>query len=310
MGVQSAVESRPVDLFYDGEYRGTYQLCEKVQINSGRVDIHNLEDDIDNRNEDVSSLPRAQATNKYGNTFQYTKDVIDPEDITGGYLVEFDPGRYASEASWFTVDMGSEKYAFVCKSPEYWSYEQAKYLSEYFQEAFDAISSGGVNPSTGKKTTDYIDAEAAASLYWLDEMVLSNDGLNYSSTFIYKDRDGTDGSKLTFGPAWDYDNSLGNTECSWSGKFLTTNWWYTRKETSLGSFLYSDYYLRQAIDSYRGVAANATRSYLIGGSYDATAVEISSSMVLNAHLWGSNSESAATLKYWLLQRLDWMRSQY
>ena len=309
IGVKSAIESRPVDLFYDGEYRGTYQLCEKVQINAGRVDIHNLEDDIDDLNEDVSSLPRAKGTNKYGNTFQYTKGVVDPEDITGGYLVEYDPGRYTSEASWFKVKLGSKEVAFVCKSPEHWSYAQAKYLSEYFQEAFNAISSGGVNADTGKKTTDYFDEDSVASLYWLCEMALNSDGFNYSSTYIYKDRDGSDSAKLTFGPGWDFDNAFGNPE-KFSGALLSTDWWFTRQSTDLGSFLYGDYFLKQSIDSYRSTAVNTARKYLTDGTYNSVAEGISSSLVLNDYLWGSNSETAATLKYWILQRLDWIRSQW
>ena len=310
IGVKSAIESRPVDLFYDGEYRGTYQLCEKVQINTGRVDIYNLEDEIDELNEDVSSLPQARAQNKYGNTFQYTEGVVNPPDITGGYLVEYDPGRYKSESSWFMVDMGGKKVAFVCKSPEYWSYEQAKYLSEYFQEAFNAISSGGVNPETNKLSTDYFDGEAFASLYWVYEMALGNDGFNYSSTYVYKDKDGAEQSKLVFGPAWDFDNSFGNPEHSFSNDFLLPNWWYTRKYADLGSFLYNDYYLMQAVASYRGTAVNAAREYLTGGIYDSVADGISESLTLNEYLWGSNSETAETLKYWLLQRLDWIRSQF
>ena len=208
------------------------------------------------------------------------------------------------------VDMGGKKVAFVCKSPEYWSYEQAKYLSEYFQEAFDAISSGGVNPETNKLSTDYFDSEAFASLYWVYEMALGNDGFNYSSTYVYKDKDGAEQSKLIFGPAWDFDNSFGNPEHSFSSDFLSPNWWYTRKYADLGSFLYSDYYLKQAVDSYRGTAVNAARDYLTGGAYDSVADRISESLTLNDYLWGSNSETAETLKYWFLQRLDWIRSQF
>ncbi len=310
IGVKSAIESRPVDLFYDGEYRGTYQLCEKVQINTGRVDIYNLEDEIDELNEDISSLPRGRAQNKYGNTFQYTEGVVNPSDITGGYLVEYDPGRYKSESSWFMVDMRGKKVAFVCKSPEYWSYEQAKYLSEYFQEAFNAISSGGVNPETSKLSTDYFDSEAFASLYWMYEMTLGNDGFNYSSTYVYKDKDRADQSKLVFGPAWDFDNSLGNSEHSASSAFFSPNWWYTRQYADLGSFLYGDYHLKRAVDSYRGRAISTAREYLTGESYDSVADRISESLTLNDYLWGSNSETAETLKYWFLQRLNWIRSQF
>ena len=309
IGVSSAVESRMVDLYYDGEYRGTYQLCEKVQINSCRIDITNLEDEVDDLNEDAESLPRATAKNKYGNTFQYTKGIVNPDDITGGYLIEYDPDRYTQEASWFTVKMGSQIVAFVCKSPEYWSYEQAIYLSECFQEAFDSINAGGLNKTTGKTSLDYFDKDAVASLYWLNELTLNRDGLAYSSTFIYKDRDSSGSSKLVFGPGWDFDFSLGNDAMIENPNFVNYNWWYTRSVAGLGSFLYSDYHLRRVIDGYRGVAVNTARGYLVDGEYDQAVSDLSSSLVLNSRLWCSNS-SAGSLKNWFLNRLDWMRSQY
>ena len=42
LGLPYSPNSRPVDLYYDGEYRGTYLLSEKTEINGGRVDIHDL----------------------------------------------------------------------------------------------------------------------------------------------------------------------------------------------------------------------------------------------------------------------------
>ena len=58
------------------------------------------------------------------------------------------------------------------------------------------------------------------------------------------------------------------------------------------------------------MAVNAARDYLTGGVYDSVADRISESLTLNEYLWGLNSETAETLKYWFLQRLDWIRSQF
>ena len=66
IGVKSSVEFRPVDLYYDGEYRGTYLLTEKVQINAGRVDIANLEEENEEVNEDEPVTRDVEGLNSYG----------------------------------------------------------------------------------------------------------------------------------------------------------------------------------------------------------------------------------------------------
>lgn len=35
----AAPDCRPIDLYYDGQYRGSYLLCEKVEVGSGRVSV-------------------------------------------------------------------------------------------------------------------------------------------------------------------------------------------------------------------------------------------------------------------------------
>ena len=103
---------RPVDLYYDGEYRGSYVLIEKIQVDKGRVDISDLEDAIDlaNPGADIETFPSLKAKNKYGNVIQYVAGVKDPANIEGGYLLELDPTYYAEEASWFSVTWPGKRY--------------------------------------------------------------------------------------------------------------------------------------------------------------------------------------------------------
>ena len=42
MQMKPGIECRPINLFYDGEYRGAYLLCEKLEMNDGRVVIADL----------------------------------------------------------------------------------------------------------------------------------------------------------------------------------------------------------------------------------------------------------------------------
>lgn len=190
-------EGTPVDLYYDGEYRGSYYLCEKVEIKSGRVNITSLEDAIEDANDgvDLDSLPTAQATNKYGYTYQYVEGVADPKDITGGYLVEKDNAYYAKETCWFKTSYGS----FVVKSPEVASKNCIAYISEYFQKALDNLDAGVFDKEAS------FDLDSLAKTYLVNEFLKNIDAFT-SSTYFTKD---TGDVPIYTQPLWDFDGSMG-----------------------------------------------------------------------------------------------------
>ena len=192
-----AMESTPADLWYDGEYRGSYLLCEKVEINSGRVDIYDLESDIEDVNSDVDldTLPVKKSTNKYGNEFQYVVGVKDPEDYSGGYLLEIDSAYYAKETCYFKSSHGY----VVVKSPEFCSENAMRYISEAFQSALNQLENGSVGDFT-------FDIDSLAKAYLINEYLKSCD-FGYSSTYFCIDR-----GQRSFcsSPVWDFDSSMGN----------------------------------------------------------------------------------------------------
>ena len=112
MGMEPGIQCRPVNLFYDGEYRGTYLLCEKVEINSGRVDIEDLEEALEETNPDIQdfdTLPTATGKTANGATYLYCPDLTSPTNITGGFLLELDTAvRAAAEKCYFIT-------SFYCK---------------------------------------------------------------------------------------------------------------------------------------------------------------------------------------------------
>lgn len=210
LGLQGTPECAPVDLYYDGEYRGTYLLSEKVEVNDGRVDVHKLEDDIEEANAgvDVEELPVAQTTNRYGNAVQYVEGIADPEDISGGYLIELDDAYYASERCWFETSEGH----FVVKEPENLSLAQMTYVSELMQEAIDSCNAEGVNPQTGLSCTDYLDVDSLAKAHLVNEFSKNVDW-TASSTYFYLPAvsDADKGLNHVFyaGPVWDFDSAFG-----------------------------------------------------------------------------------------------------
>lgn len=208
LGLAETPEYRFVELYFDGEYRGSYLLCEKVQINSGRVDVEELE----KHNTVTDETATAQDTNKYGFTYQYNPTATcDTDDISGGYLLERDSVFYAAENSWFCVD---SNVVIVIKSPEFATKEQAKYISEAFYEMYMAAQKDEFN---GKSVTEYLDIDSMASLYTVNEYLLNCD-FGASSTYFFLPEKGnkTYEHKFYAGPAWDFDTSLGNrTERKW-----------------------------------------------------------------------------------------------
>lgn len=197
LGLSFTPQSDFVDLYYDGEYRGTYQLSEKVEVNGGRFDIAELENESEDE-VDIESHPAAMGQNSYGNAFKYVTGVKQPADITGGYLVELDQAYYAAERSWFTVQHCDDLLHFVLKSPEDASEDEVRYISERFQDAFDHQNLSSV--------ASYIDVDQLARVFLVEELAKNPDYIKYSSTYFYVD---ANDALLHAGPVWDFDNAYG-----------------------------------------------------------------------------------------------------
>ena len=205
MGMDSCVENRMVELYYDGEYRGTYLLCEKVEVNSGRVDITDLEDanDAANPGVDLETLETSVDKTANGATYTYCVGMNNPANISGGYLLEMEvPYRTADEVCYFYTTRNNY---VVVKSPEFASKEQMDYIASLYQEYEDALFHDGTNPDTGKKYTDYVDLESTAMCYIVNELSKNLDGFR-TSAYLYKEA-GVDQMKM--GPLWDYDLGFG-----------------------------------------------------------------------------------------------------
>lgn len=314
-GSSSAVQFRNVDLYYDGEYRGNYLLCEKVQVASGRVDIEDLEDANEEINPDIDSAKIVNGANAYGNVVRYAQGVTSPSDISGGYLIEYesDPGRYNAESAYFTVGSNGSSYTFVCKSPEVWSYDEANYMSCLVQDMFDAMNNGGVVPTwrgssrAGMKTTDFIDFGSLARIYWVNEITKNRDGYTWSSSYIYKDSDASGNSKLIFGPAWDFDLSLGSRVSTSDTSVFDPEGYWTRANGLFTSFM-NDPTTASAINACKKEIIAATRSYLNDGTFQKQMDDIQASLNMDFIVWGRNSENGDTVRNWLLKRLDWLEN--
>lgn len=209
LGLPQSEEGVFVDLYIDGEYEGNYYVTQKVEVKENRLPITDLEEttEIENDNEELGSYETV-----WTDTTKAKQIPIDPEDITGGYLIERDfDSRFLAEVeinnSYFITDA---KESFIVRSPEYASEKQIAYIDDYIQSVENAILSyEGIDGNSGKSYQDLIDVSSFVRKYLLEEVTANYDG-GVASSYFYKDRDSVS-DKLFAGPVWDYDVTWGNS---------------------------------------------------------------------------------------------------
>jgi len=215
-GIEPAVDYIYVDLFCEGSYRGTYQLCEKIEVQKHRVNIRDLEDLMKEINEkEPEEYERKSAGTEDDKKFKYVPDSYkyydipnDPEDITGGYLLQFQLcNRYERKTkSGFVTKLGQP---IQIDGPEHASKAQVEYIRNFVQELEDAIYSETGFNSKGRHYSEYMDVDSFIKLYLLNEFVMNSDATG-TSFYMWKDSDLRGDGKLHFGPAWDYDFAYDN----------------------------------------------------------------------------------------------------
>ena len=173
VGAKYTPYCQPVDVIFNGEYRGCYQLCDQIDIREGRVDITEMK----------------------------------PEDntgdaLTGGYLIEID--AYASkEKCYFWSNKGIP---VTIKSPddEKITAQQKKYIEEYFNNVLNKVFSDHfIHEEWGYYP--HFDIDSFLKHFIIGELSGNTD--TYWSVYMYKERGD---QKLYTGPVWDFDIAFDN----------------------------------------------------------------------------------------------------
>ena len=171
-----AAHSLFVELYLNGVYEGNYQLIEKVNVDSHRININELAE----------------------------TDITD--DITGGYFMEID--HYEDEAFVFftphNIPIGLQDPDFT---PDPEVPQQTSYISNYVDTAETALFAANfTDPTLGWR--GYFDEASAVNFYIVNELMGNVDGgIFFSSDYLYKN---IDNPLLYMGPVWDFDYSSGN----------------------------------------------------------------------------------------------------
>lgn len=216
VGLDFSPESRFLDVYANGEYLGSYQITEKVDLGKNNlVSITDLQGDTEDAladagyDDDIESYNITHSGRRSGYSLP-----VNPDDITGGYLIEY--MTVSEEPCNFTTSRGQQVDLKTVNS-----IEQVNYIADFVQDMEDALYSDTGYNSKGKHYTEYIDLESAALMYLLQELSLNIDA-GISSCFFYKDSDLNGDGKLHAAPVWDFDVAFGNLTTIKDGVTMTS----------------------------------------------------------------------------------------
>ena len=301
VGLEYSAESRFVDLYVDGEYLGLYLMSEDVQLREDRVDITDLEA--------LTAAANAMPLPNYGSATakadgadkRYFNIANDPEDITGGYLVELDMAdRYHLFNSGFIFD--GNDYCYTIKSPEYCSESELDYICGLFRDIEDDLAAGKLN--------ELIDIDSWVDYYLVQEVFANFDPC---SVYFYKDSDSVDG-KIYAGPVWDFDKALGSPVYEGTG---SPNRLYAAEHTIFEKLYANDEFRERVRERYSEFFAPMLDE-LIGGGVDEYDSLISDAAGMNElrwageklHIWepvfDSFGEHVDYVKDFLIQRKEYL----
>lgn len=281
---------KPVDVFLNGEYKGTYQLCDQIEVKTGRIEVEKME----------------------------TSDVTLP-NLSGGYLLEMDAYAY-QEVSWFTSARNKIPTTIKYPKDDEIVPTQSAYIESYFNTMESAVYSAGyTNTTTGYRK--YLDMPSFLRHFLVGEISGNTD--TYWSTYMHKKRND---DLFYFGPVWDFDIAFENDNRTYPIN-SKTNWIYLSGSTANGvrdlvNRLFSDPSLVSQLKStyayYRDHGIISKESLL--GVVDDYAAEMDQSQSLNfmrwntlntkVHqnpvAWGSYTAEVNNVKNYISARIDWI----
>lgn len=308
LGLPSTSEVQAVDLYINGDYLGNYLVCESVEVGSERVDINDLDDANEEANPDIDIEECSRGGTGAGGSvpspyelgsMMWVNIPNNPDNITGGYLLELDfPTRYSTEISGFVTNQGQN---VVIKSPEYASQAETEYISSFVCEAADALYSEDGYNALGKHYSEYFDMDSLAKMYILQEFTMNLDAGD-SSCFFYKD---ADSDKLIAAPAWDFDHALGDSYDRFGVNINNPNIWWANtvhyapeleKSENLIPTMFAKAYMH---DDFRTLVTEkwAEVSDIFDGAetlnhIDSLAKMNGASAVMNAYRWNQFSKAS------------------
>lgn len=182
IGINYQPVCKPVDLYVNQQYLGSYQLSERVEIKSNRINITDAFENLEIANGTVDGLTGAiipanldgtevttynpktvstTSTNRADHTVgakRYSPSLTDPSDCTGGYLYELEiSNRWVDENAGFCA---YNRQGWVIKSCDYATESMVDYSYNLLYALGAAVYNNGTVPedvtTTNTTTNTYI----------------------------------------------------------------------------------------------------------------------------------------------------------
>ncbi len=245
------------DVFVNGEYYGLYLIGRKQSAYT--MGITDLEDSNTIVNKRYSNLVISPIISDDNAIHAYNL-FEQPEDITGGYLLEIQPNLDEFELLYpaFRSSMGTQ---FSVKTPNNASYDEVEYIKNEIDELELALSSpDGINPITGKRYDEYIDVHDWVEYYLVKAGFMDVDVQGNFSVFLWKDSDNID-SLIHMGPVWDMDRAFG-VELAYDWEYMINPNYYVPE------LIYADRMLEfpEVREEIRFVLENGYLDWCYGGA--------------------------------------------
>ena len=304
-GLPFSAESAFVDLYIDGDYLGLYLMTEDVQLRADRVNITDLSAATAAVNPyPLENYPAVQK-NENGVVKRCFDIRTDPEDITGGYLVELDMAeRFHLFRSGFILN--GNDYCYTLKSPRYASEAELDYIAGLFGDIERDFAAGKLN--------DRIDVDSWVRYYLVQEVFANFDPC---SVYFHKDSDSRN-TKIVAGPIWDFDKALGSPVYDGTG---SPNRLYAAEHTIFQRMASCSAFAALAKQTYQKEFVPLLETFL-NSRIDGYLAQITPSAKMNELRWAherlhswetrfdSFEEHVSYVRDFLRQRRDWLDAEW
>jgi hypothetical protein len=281
MNLEYTPECVPVEVVMNGEYYGSYLLCEQIRMEEYRVNLPVLEEDD-----------------------------TDEALISGGYLLGIGSDQKEDPGEMFNTTGGA---SFIFRNPDFREYTnkaQRDYIQNYLQKTEDAIFGDGFKDSGGKSYTEYMDLTSTVKYWWIQEFSQNGDAYITDSTYLYKKRDGL----LYWGPLWDFDIGWGNLYYDDDPEPASFNYtvhpWLDRLKQDPN-------FIAEVKKNWGAFDAKLEELVKAGGILDQYYDEMLLSKVNDIGVWGhyaseltSYRDEVEQLRSWINGRRKWIKAHY
>ena len=278
---------RAVDVLVNGEYKGCYQLCDRIEVKKNRVDIDEM-----------------------------TPDDLVGTALSGGYFWEIDGYAYNEPAPYYSpkgmsITLHSPKDDEIVPT-------QRTYFENYFRALETQVYKSSANDTTWRKYIDY----TTFARYFLTNEVCGNPDV-FWQCYMYKQRGD---QKAYTGPVWDFDIAFDNDDRQYPmanhTQFIFGG--ASNAEPFARHIVFADQRTRDEMKEYwhigrnKGVSAEELTAFV-----DSVAEALDASQRLNFIRWqildlhvhqnpvalGSYSAEVERLKEFIAMRVGWMDSK-